>query len=150
MQAKTETHGFVQLGIPEAFCQGSTEKIIISVVQLPVGTVPPVPLVPLALSYWAALDWKVVTLGKRIWGLSCLFPWCIFAALQLSGPVGLLALEQAPAVAGRKVLTVSKSMLPCLLIPAFSQGTSPTFPGCLENRKQMKGQCDYSCHGQMV
>lgn len=89
MQAKTETHGFMQLGVQEVFCQGSTEKIILSVVQLPLGTVQPVPLVPLALSYWATLDWKVVTLCKRIWGLSCLFPWCIFAALQLSGPVGL-------------------------------------------------------------
>lgn len=85
MQAKTEMHRFMQLHIQEAFCQGSTEKIIINVVQLPLG---PVPLVPLALSYWAALDWKVVTLDKRIWGLSCLFPWCIFAAFQLSGPVG--------------------------------------------------------------
>lgn len=79
----------MQLGVQEVFCQGSAEKIILSVVQLPLGTVQPVPLVPLALSYWATLDWKVVTLCKRIWGLSCLFPWCIFAALQLSGPVGL-------------------------------------------------------------
>lgn len=29
--------------------------------------------------------------------------------------------------------------------PSLPQGTSPTFPGCLENRKQMKGQCDHSC-----
>lgn len=66
MQAKTEMHGFMQLHIWEAFCQGSTEKIIINVVQLSLRTVQLVPLVPLALSYWAALDWKVVTLGKRI------------------------------------------------------------------------------------
>lgn len=66
MQAKTEMRGFMQLHIQEAFCQGNPEKIIINVVQLPLGTVQPVPLVPLALSYWATLDWKVVTLGKRI------------------------------------------------------------------------------------
>lgn len=47
-----EMHGFMQLHMQEAFCQGSTEKItIINVVQLPLGTVQPVPLVPLALSY---------------------------------------------------------------------------------------------------
>lgn len=35
MQAKTEMHGFMQLHIQEVFCQGSPEKIIIKVVQLP-------------------------------------------------------------------------------------------------------------------
>lgn len=48
------------------FARVTLKKIIINVVQLPLGTVQAVPLVPLALSYWASLDWKVVTLGKRI------------------------------------------------------------------------------------
>lgn len=39
MQAKTETHGFTQYHIQEPFCQSSTEKIIINVVQLSLGTV---------------------------------------------------------------------------------------------------------------
>lgn len=48
------------------FARATLKKIIFNVVQLSLRTVQPVPLVPLPLSHWAALDWKVVTLGKRI------------------------------------------------------------------------------------
>lgn len=151
MQAKTETHGFTQYHLQEPFCQSSTEKIIINVVQLPLGTVQPVPLVPLALSYWAALDWKVVTLGKRIWGLSCLFsfPTVYFCCTSAKWACGFRS-SGAGSCGGGEDGSERQQELPRLLIPAFPQGTSPTFPGCLENRKQVKGQCDHSCHDQMV